>query len=240
MSTKICMWSGPRNLSTAMMRSFGSRADCEVWDEPFFAPYLDITGKDHPGREETLAAHETSAHKVAERCRQDVEASYHFLKLMPHHMLPSFPMDWAAHARHFFLLREPARVIASYAKGRAVFAEEDLGFSAQRKLYDDIAAIADTDVAVIDSADILRDPGASLTALCAALDIPFDPAMLSWEKGPRPEDGAWAPYWYASVENSTGFARHDETPVRVPTEYADILASCEQDYHYLAAKKLRF
>ena len=240
MSTKICMWSGPRNLSTAMMRSFGSRADCTVWDEPFFAPYLDITGKDHPGREETLAAHETSAYKVAERCKQDVETRYHFLKLMPHHMLPSFPMDWAAHGRHFFLLREPARVIASYAKGRAAFNAEDLGFAAQRRLYDDIAAIGEHKIAVIDSADILRDPKAALTALCAALDIPFDPAMLSWEKGSRPEDGAWAPYWYKSVENSTGFGPYDDTPVKIPAEHAGILAECEENYRHLAAKKQAF
>jgi len=240
MSTNICMWSGPRNLSTAMMRSFGSRADCDVWDEPFFAPYLEITGKDHPGRDETLAAHETSAHKVAMRCRQDVDKAYHFLKLMPHHMLPSFPMDWAVHGKHFVLLREPARVIASYAKGRAAFDAQDLGFAAQRALYDDISAIADSKVAVIDSADILRDPETALRALCAAIDIPFDTAMLSWEAGSRPEDGAWAPYWYKSVEASTGFAPYDDRPANVPDEYADILAACQADYDYLAAKALQF
>ncbi len=234
------MWSGPRNLSTAMMRSFGARADCAVWDEPFFAPYLAVSGKPHPGRTETLAAHETDPHKVAARCDVEVREAYHFLKLMPHHMLTGFPMDWADDGRHFFLLRNPTRVIASYARGRVQFDVDDLGFAAQRILYDKLSDSTGRPIAVIDSADILRAPEPALSALCDALDIRFDPAMLSWAKGTRAEDGAWAPYWYKSVENSTGFAPYHDEDVKLTPAQTEMHTACADDYQYLADKALHF
>jgi len=194
------MWSGPRNLSTAMMRSFGARKDCAVLDEPFFAPYLKRTGKAHPGRKETLEAHETDPKKVEKICLAPTDHIYSFQKHMPHHMLPDFPKAWTEQAKHFFLLRHPRRVIASYARGRADFGVDDLGFAAQRELWESLGRPP-----VIESEAILENPELALRALCAAIDIPFDPAMLSWPAGPRPEDGAWAPWWYESVWASTGF-----------------------------------
>jgi len=181
------MWSGPRNLSTAMMRSFGARADCEVLDEPFFASFLAATGKAHPGRKETLAAHESDPKKVEQICLSQTQKSYSFQKHMPHHMLPDFPkawmkQAWMKQAKHFFLLRHPQRVIASYAKSRAEFTQDDLGFAAQARLWDDLGQPP-----VIDSETILENPDAALRALCAAIGIPFDPAMLSWPAGRRPE-----------------------------------------------------
>lgn len=234
------MWSGPRNLSTAMMRSFGARADTMVWDEPFFAPFLQITGKAHPGRIETLAAHETDPMKVAEQCVAPVATPYYFQKHMPHHMVAGFPLDWTVNAKHFFLLREPARVIASYVKGRADFDLDDLGFAPQAHLYKRLTELTGTPPPVIDSDDILRAPETALMALCAALDIPFDPAMLSWPAGPRPEDGAWAPYWYASVRQFTGFGPPSQTLPHIPQEYRHILAACEADYAALRKKCLCF
>lgn len=231
--TIIAMWSGPRNLSTAMMRSFGARADCSVMDEPFFAPFLKVSGKAHPGREETLASHECDPQKVAQLCRAELNTPYSFQKHMPHHMLGGFPMEWAKEAKHFFLIREPARVIASYAKGREHFNLEDLGFAPQRKLWEELGRPP-----VIDSMDILRWPRTMLSQLCHAINIPFDKAMLSWEKGPRATDGAWAPYWYASVENSTGFASPPETSPAVPTQYRDMLKACEDDFYAMEARKL--
>ena len=241
MSTAICMWSGPRNLSTAMMRSFGSRADCAVWDEPFFAPYLAESGVSHPGREETLAAHETDADIVAKACDAPPPGGepYFFQKHMPHHMLPHFPLDWAVNARHFFLLRDPARVISSYIKGRSEFEIEDLGFAPQRRMFDLLTEMTGRPPPVVNSADILDAPAAMLTALCRALDIPFDPAMLSWEAGPRPEDGAWAPYWYASVERSTGFEPPSAKRPDVPAKYLDMLAACEADFAALNAQRIK-
>ena len=231
--TIIAMWSGPRNLSTAMMRSFDARADCSVMDEPFFAPYLKVNGKAHPGREETLIGHETDPQKVADICRAKPDTAYSFQKHMPHHMLEGFPMDWAKGAKHFFLIREPTRVIASYAKGREHFDLDDLGFAPQRKLWDALGRPP-----VIDSMDILRWPKTMLSQLCRAINIPFDDAMLSWKIGPRETDGAWAPYWYKSVENSSGFTAPPETDPIVPPQYQDMLKACETEYKIMEARKL--
>ena len=153
-------------------------------------------------------------------------------------MQPSFPMDWARDAKHFFLLREPARVIASYAKGRAKFELDDLGFAPQRRLFETLTEMTGTPPPVIDSVDILKAPKPMLQALCDAIDIPFDPAMLTWQPGSRPEDGAWAPYWYHSVENSTGFGNPPTSDPVVPPQYADMLTACEVDFAVLKERRL--
>ncbi len=234
------MWSGPRNLSTAMMRSFGARRDCDVWDEPFFAPFLQASGKAHPGRAETLAAHETDPLKVARDCAAAPPsgASYYFQKHMPHHMLPDFPMDWAKNGTHFFLIRHPARVICSYAKGRGDFDVEDLGYSSQRQLYQQLTQMTATAPPIVDCDDILRTPENILSKLCAALDLPWDEDMLRWEAGARQTDGAWAPYWYGSVERSTGFSAPPKDLPDVPPRFQDIYSACMVDYVVLAKDRL--
>lgn len=236
MNRIICMWSGPRNLSTAMMRSFGSRVDCAVWDEPFFAPFLAVSGKEHPGRVETLAAHETDPETVAAGCGQNAPdgSNIYFQKHMPHHMLEGFPRDWMRGAKHFFLIREPARVIASYAKGRETFDAEDLGFTSQRRLWEQLGRPP-----VIDSADILNAPAAMLQRLCASLDIPWDEKMLSWEAGTRPEDGAWAPYWYHSVQNSTGFASPPKGTVVVDDRHQSLLTAVQAEFNILYKNRIK-
>ncbi|MEP6342647.1 MAG: HAD family hydrolase [Maricaulaceae bacterium] len=233
MTQAICMWSGPRNLSTAMMRSFGSRADCTVWDEPFYAPFLLATGRDDPGRDKILAAHETDAKTVAKHCLQDTGTDYYFQKHMPLHMLDGFPLCWAKEAKHFFLLRHPKRVIASYVKVRPEVTVEDVGFRAQRRLYDMLTDMTGTPPPVIHSEDILKNPKTALSALCAAIDIPFDAAMLSWEAGPKAEDGAWAPHWYGNVINSTGFAPFNPNIPMIAPQYDRLLSACENDYKAL-------
>ncbi len=196
---RIAMWSGPRNLSTAMMYSFGARRDFAVIDEPFYAPYLDRTGTIHPMREEILAAHETDPDKVSVACQRDGEPHL-YMKHMPHHMVEGFPMDWAAGCVHVHLIRHPARVIASYAAKREAPKLEDIGFSQQTRLFETLGGV------VIDSTDIRADPEGMLRKLCAAIDLPFDPAMLHWPAGPRGEDGVWAQHWYHAVHQSNGFA----------------------------------
>ena len=230
----ICMWSGPRNLSTAMMRSFGAREDCAVTDEPFFAPFLNATGKLHPGRDETLAAHETDPDVVAANCIASVPQAFHFQKHMPHHMLADFPTAWTDQASHFFLLRHPQRVIASYVKGRAEFDLDDLGFAAQHRLWTRLGQPP-----VIHSETILRAPEGALRALCAAIRIPFDPAMLSWEAGPKAEDGAWAPWWYDSVWRSTGFGPPPGEMPDIAPRYQPLLQACLPNYEALAAHAIR-
>jgi len=231
---KIAMWSGPRNLSTAMMYAFGNRPDFAVWDEPFYAPYLAATGAEHPMREEVLAAHEIDPEKVAIRCAGPIpDANEHFyMKHMPHHMIDGFPLDWAKDCVNIHLIRHPARVIASYSAKRDEMTLEDIGFAQQAGLYDRIGGL------VIDSADIRKDPEGMLRKLCQAIDLPFDPAMLRWDAGPRKADGIWAKHWYNSVHGSTGFAGAEGALPVVPEDRQDILQDALPLYETLSARKL--
>ncbi|KJZ19399.1 sulfotransferase-like domain-containing protein [Loktanella sp. S4079] len=231
---KIAMWSGPRNLSTAMMYSFGNRADCAVWDEPFYAPYLEATGIDHPMRDQVLAAHETDPKKVSARITESNsgERPHFYMKHMPHHMVKGMPMDWAQDCVNVHLIRHPARVIASYGVKRSEMTFEDIGFAQQVALYDQIGGH------VIDSADIRENPEKMLTKLCQAIGLEFDPAMLSWEKGARAEDGIWASHWYNAVHQSTGFASAEGPLPELEGDAASLCAKALPYYEKMARQKL--
>ncbi|MFQ1700272.1 HAD family hydrolase [Loktanella agnita] len=228
---KIAMWSGPRNLSTAMMYAFGNRPDFAIWDEPFYAPYLAATGIDHPMKSEIISAHETDPHSVARRCAGTIpDGKQHFyMKHMPHHMIAGVPRDWAKACINVHLIRHPARVIASYGAKRAQMGAADIGFEAQTRLYDMLGGI------VIDSADIRANPAKILKKLCDTIGLPFDDAMLSWPAGPRKDDGIWAKHWYNAVHQSTGFAG-PEGPL--PDVSSDLLAAALPHYERLADRKL--
>jgi Sulfotransferase domain len=199
--TRIAMWSGPRNLSTAMMRAFENRPDCTVVDEPLYAYYLRETGLDHPGRDEVLASQPTDWRVVVEQLTaRETPLPLQYQKHMTHHLLPDVDRHALAGLRHAFLVRDPERVLTSYAKVREAPTLDDLGLPQQVQLFETFGG------PVVDAADVLADPRGTLSALCTALDVPFDEAMLSWPAGPRDSDGVWAPYWYARVEASTGFA----------------------------------
>jgi len=206
-AVRIAMWSGPRNLSTALMRSFGSRADCAVSDEPFYAAYLKLSGADHPMREAVLKSQPTDWRKVAAAMTGPAPngARLWYQKHMTHHMLPGIGREWMRASRHAFLIRHPARVLASYAAKRETVEFGDIGFSEQAELFDEAAAIAGKAPPVVDAEALLADPRRVLIALCAALAIPFDAAMLSWPAGPRDSDGVWAAHWYDAVMKSTDF-----------------------------------
>jgi hypothetical protein len=205
---RIAMWSGPRNISTAMMRSFENRPDTAVIDEPFYAAYLAATGIDHPLREESLASQPTDWCEVVKTVLGPVPhgRAIFYQKHMTHHMLPEFGRDWIAQVRNAFLIRAPEDVLASYVEKRSDVALEDIGFVQQREIFEREADRLGRAPPVIDAADVLRNPHATLSALCRALDIPFTEQMLSWPPGRRTTDGAWAPAWYDAVERSTGFA----------------------------------
>ena len=204
----IAMWSGPRNISTAMMRSFGARADCQVVDEPFYAAFLEITGLDHPMREEILEAGETDWHKVADSLIDPASCSkpVFYQKHMTHHMVEEIGRDWFASVRHAFLIRRPEDVLASYNEKRETVELRDIGFVEQAEIFDAVCDLTGETPPVVEGIHILSDPPGMLGKLCAALGIDFDPAMLSWPPGRRDTDGIWAPYWYGRVEQSTGFA----------------------------------
>lgn len=197
---KIAVWSGPRNLSTALMYAFGNRPDFTAMDEPFYAAYLAESGITHPMKPEILAAHEADPNKVAKACLDDGKKPHKYLKLMPHHMLDGFPIEWAQDCFNVHLIRHPARVIASYAAKREDPTLEDIGFPQQAALFDQIGGI------VIDSHNIRQDPENTLKNLCTQIELPFNPAMLNWPVGPKAFDGIWASHWYNAVHQSTGFA----------------------------------
>lgn len=212
---KIAMWSGPRNLSTAMMYAFGNRADCAVSDEPLYAAYLARTGLDHPMRDDILASQPVTYGQAVGGClgENPYGKPIWYQKHMTHHILEGDDLGWLDQMVNVFLIRHPARIIASYAKKRENPTLGDLGFVEQRHIFDHCRAMGQTPL-VIDSDDVLHNPTAALSGLCAGLGVPFDPAMTAWRAGPRKEDGIWAAHWYDAVHKSTGFgAAPSDLPV---------------------------
>ncbi|MCR9124989.1 MAG: HAD family hydrolase [Rhodobacteraceae bacterium] len=236
---RIAMWSGPRNLSTALMYSFGARADCAVVDEPFYASYLADTGLDHPMREAILASQAQDptmvAHDLVSAIPDGVPHLY--MKLMTHHMGRVMPRMWMRDVTNVFLIRHPARVIASYAAKREAPTLDDLGFRQQAELFDLAHALGQAPV-VIDSTDIRADPAAMLRKLCAAIDLDFDPAMLRWPAGGHPADGVWAAHWYGAVHRSTGFAGPEGPLPEVPEASRDLLDRAMPIYDHMRGAAL--
>jgi hypothetical protein len=240
MTVRIAMWSGPRNISTAMMRAFENRPDCAVVDEPFYAAYLATTGLDHPMRNEVLASQSQDWQAVAEGLIGDAPAPVVYQKHMTHHMLPGFGLTWTEHCRNAFLIREPEAVLASYVAKRAEVTLDDIGVVRQHELFEREADKLGRAPPVVRGADVLDDPRGVLGALCEALAIHFDDAMLAWPAGRRESDGVWAPAWYEAVESSTGFEAPTQTADRVLTdELRRIADAARPHYEALAAYRLR-
>jgi hypothetical protein len=232
---RIAMWSGPRNISTAMMRSWGNRPDCVVVDEPFYAYYLSRTGLDHPGRADILRSQPADWLTVAEQLATGplpVGITVQYQKHMTHHLLPEVDRGSLDRLRHAFLIRDPAQMLLSYARVRGEPTLEDLGLPQQVELYERFGG------PVVDARDVLQQPEHMLRALCAALDVGFDPAMLSWPAGRRETDGVWAPHWYDQVWRSTGFAAYRPATEDVPDRLAPLLARCQPYYDRMAAVRI--
>lgn len=240
---RIAMWSGPRNISTAMMRSFGARSDTAVIDEPFYAAYLAQTGLDHPMRDEVLASQPQDWRKVVEALLQPVPGNkpVFYQKHMTHHMLPSIGREWMSRVRNAFLIRDPAAVLASYVQKRSDVTLADIGIVQQRELFDEVAHSLGHAPPVIEGADVLAAPGRVLSVLCATLGIEYTNAMLSWPAGRRDTDGVWAPAWYHAVEQSTGFGSPPlaATSSALPAELQRIADEARPHYETLARYKVR-
>ncbi len=218
LSRRIALWSGPRNLSTALMRSFSSRADCVVSDEPFYACYLAGNQLPHPGREEVIASQSTDWREVAAQLASGpapLNRPVWYQKHMAHHMRPEMLTDWLDGLDHAFLIRHPGRVIASYSKVSAGMGLSETGLPWQARLHAHLCATRGKPPAVIDAEQLRRAPEATLRALCQALGLVWDPAMLVWPAGPHPQDGVWARHWYSNTWSSTGFVT-DLTPEGEP------------------------
>lgn len=239
MTIRIAMWSGPRNLSTAMMRAFENRVDCSVVDEPFYAAYLAATGIDHPMRDEVLAAYETNAEAVAAACARGASTALEYQKHMTQHMAEGWIGAWTTTCRHAFLIRAPERVLASYALKREDVTEADIGYLRQLELYKEITRRTGSPPPVIEAEDVRRAPEPSLRKLCAALGISFDHRMLEWPSGRRESDGLWAAHWYGAVERSTGFSPppSDALP-ELPGHLQAIAEIARPAFEALQARKL--
>lgn len=242
MTVRIAMWSGPRNISTAMMRSFENRPDTEVIDEPFYAAYLAATGLDHPLRDAVLASQAQDWRAVAAGLLGEGPEGrpIFYQKHMTHHMVEGFGLDWAEDCVNAFLIREPAEVLASYAVKRAQVTLADIGIERQRELFEREADKLGAPPPVVRGADVLADPEGMLRVLCKALSIPFRKEMLRWPAGRRASDGVWAPAWYDAVERSTGFAAPESEPRKpLPDRLRKIAEKAHPHYEALAKHRLK-
>lgn len=241
MSLRIAMWSGPRNISTAMMRAWENRGDCAVSDEPLYAAYLAMTGLDHPGRDAVIAAGETDWRRAVGDLLGPAPGgtALWYQKHMSHHLLPEMDTEWVLGLRNVFLIRDPAEVVASYLKSRATVTPDDIGLPQQGRLFDLLRDRLGESPPVIDAGDFLRAPEAHLRALCARLGIAFTPRMLSWPAGPRDSDGVWAPYWYDAVWKSTGFEPWRAREDRLEGEALAVADACRPVYERLRGFRIR-
>ncbi len=243
---RLAMWSGPRNISTAMMRAFENRPDTVVWDEPFYAAELAATGRDHPMRAEVIAAGPTDPEAVIQRLTgpldksEKPQASVFYQKHMTHHMRPAFRRDWIDGVTNAFLIRAPERVLASYTRTWDEVDLDAIGVPQQLEIFDAVANRLGRAPPVVDTADVLADPRATLGALCAACGIAFSEAMLTWPAGRRASDGVWAPAWYAQVEASTGFGPPDARPLpQLDGHLARIAEAARPGYERLSQLRIR-
>lgn len=235
----IAMWSGPRNISTAMLRSWESRPDTYVCDEPFYAHFLRETGLDHPGRDEILAHQENDWRKVVDWLTGPVPEgrAIFYQKHMAHHLLPGMDLDWIGSVRNAMLIREPAEMLTSLIRIWPEPTVEDTGLPQQVELLERLERQG-TVPPILDARDVLENPRGMLAALCDRLSIPFREEMLSWKPGPRATDGVWAKHWYGSVEQSTEFGTYTPKNEPVPDHLHDLLEQCESLYEHLARERL--
>ncbi|PZO09632.1 MAG: sulfotransferase family protein [Lysobacteraceae bacterium] len=237
---RIAMWSGPRNISTAMMRAWENRADCTVSDEPLYAAYLADTGLEHPGREDVIAGGETDWRLVTRSLLGPVPGGkpIWYQKHMSHHLLPEMATEWVFGLSNVLLIRDPAEVVASYLKARAEVTPEDIGLPQQGELFDLLCEHLGEAPPVIDAGDFLRAPEAHLRALCGRFGLDFSDAMLSWPAGPRASDGIWAPHWYDAVRKSTGFEAWRARESALTGEFAAVAEACRPVYERLREHRM--
>lgn len=239
---RLAMWSGPRNISTALMRSWGSRPDTLVCDEPLYAHYLVARAdRRHPGYEETISAHETNVSKIVRWLTGPLPdgKGVFYQKHMAHHLLPGMELDWIDELTNVFLIREPREMLTSLVEFLPEPLVEDTGLPQQVALFERVAERIGKTPPVIDAADVLRDPRRMLAALCRSVGVQFYDEMLHWSPGPRNTDGAWGPYWYERVYQTTTFAPYRSKDSDVPSQLTPLVAECENLYGRLYDIRLR-
>ena len=234
------MWSGPRNISTALMRSFGNRPDTFVVDEPFYAYYLATTGMQHPGYQDVIAAQPNDWRDVVSQITGPIPQgrAVWYQKLMTHHLLPEVELHWTSHSdfRHAFLIRDPVEMITSLDKILPNLTIDQTGVPQQFRLFQ--KSKSESHPLVLDSKDVLENPEGTLRRFCSLVGIEFLPQMLSWPPGPRETDGVWAPHWYGRVEQTTGFAEYKPKNEHVPSKYQPIVDECMAMYREMFELRL--
>ena len=235
------MWSGPRNISTALLRSWGNRPDTRVTDEPLYAYYLKQTGLPHPGADEVIAHHEADWRKVVAGLIGDVPGgrAIYYQKQMAHHLLPEIDRGWLSKVTNAFLIREPREMLTSLVHNVPRPRIEDTGLPQQVEIFERVRQESGRVPPVIDARDVLENPRGLLTRLCEALGVEFREEMLSWPPGRRSTDGIWAKYWYENVEKSTSFQPYAPRDVAVPPHVEGILEECQEHYRTLYPHRLR-
>jgi len=238
---RIAMWSGPRNISTAMMRAWGNRPDTVVIDEPFYAYYLNATGKGHPGADEVIASGETDWRKVIAQLTGPIPNAKRifFQKQMAHHLLPEVDREWLGAVTNCFLIRDPREVIASYVKKREDPALQDLGFVQQAEIFDFVRVRTSSIPPIVDAKDVLENPERMLRLLCEAVGVEFSESMLSWPPGMRETDGVWAKHWYREVAETTSFQPYRARDAKMPAHLQGIHERCCDCYEKLYEYRLR-
>jgi len=210
------MWSGPRNISTAMMRSWENREDTKVVDEPFYAYYLKESGIEHPMFEEVINNQPTCWQDIVETLTmREIEEDIYYQKHMTHHIFDNGDLSWTKEVKNCFLIRDPLYVVNSYAQKRSDVSIEDIGIKRQYELYEEISRISGQKIPVIDSRATLIKPKETLQALCSKFEIPFLETMMSWPEGKRDSDGIWGEHWYEAVEASTGWQKFKEQNIQL-------------------------
>jgi Sulfotransferase domain len=238
---RIAMWSGPRNISTAMMRAWGGLADTFVVDEPFYAYYLSATGKKHPVADVVIASGETDWRKIVAQLTGPVPNGKRifFQKQMAHHLLPDVDREWLGAVTNCFLIRDPREVIASYIKKREKPALSDLGFIQQAEIFDFVRTRTSSIPPIVDAKDVLENPERMLRLLCESVGVEFSQSMLSWPAGLRETDGVWAGHWYREVSKTTSFQPYRLRHAEVPTHLREIYDRCRACYERLYEYRLR-
>jgi len=234
----VCLWSGPRNVSTALMYSFAQRPDTRVVDEPLYGHFLRVTGTQHPGRDKVLGSVDCDGDRVMRELLRQTPTNFDvlFMKQMAHHLV-DLDTGFLARTENIFLIRDPEQMLPSLTIQLPHASLADTGLKMQWELYEQLVATSQ-EPAIVDSKELLLNPGYVLQELCNHLDIPFYEQMLSWPAGPRPEDGIWAPYWYHAVHRSTGFSPYVHKS-EFPQRLADLLAECAPWYEKLYAHAIK-
>jgi hypothetical protein len=234
------MWSGPRNISTAMMYSFDNRNDTIAIDEPFYAHYLQKTAVDHPDSKLVIQAGETDWQIVANRISAGPtgEAKIYYQKHMAHHLFQDMHGDWMKSLTHCILIRDPREVLLSLSKKIDNIDARSTGIPQQVELLETLQSLTGQNPPIIDSRDILENPQGMLSSLCQSIDIPFDELMLSWKPGPRECDGIWAPHWYNAVWKSNGFTKYRARHGELSQELEEVYSECKGYYEKLYNQRL--